>query len=258
MSGESKTVNSSTILIADLDPKVRDIVSKLKFLSKIDKHEKLDVASLSLVADTWYNNLFRLAKTVAASQGFIWKTVESRKTALEFIETTTNEALGLAKELFSQTTTTTNTFHRSLGQMIVATLEELDIESLKATYASDRMFISKVETFQDVLKNQLLELKRVSANLEPSPASSTFYSTSVTIPPSPQSSTTHHPSSNNGSSKSLTSSSPHQPSDDEEEDKEFDFSSDRLETLEKSRPESLRSEMYGLSYEEQNKALEDS
>ena len=49
------------------DPRVQDVLSKLRFLSKIDTHEKLDLSSLSLVADTWYNNFYRFVKSFAAS-----------------------------------------------------------------------------------------------------------------------------------------------------------------------------------------------
>jgi hypothetical protein len=161
----------------EIDPKVQGVISKLKFLSKIDKKEKLDVESLSLVADSFYNNLYRTVKSLAASQGFIWKTSESRNTSLSFIKTTAAEALELAKDLYN--VSPDNTFQLSLGQMIVSTLEELKpgIDSLKKTYASDRMFASEIETFEDVLKAQILELKRMA------PTSSASLSSSGTTKP---------------------------------------------------------------------------
>lgn len=158
-----------------LDSKVQDVISKLRFLSKIDKHEKLDVASLSLVADTWYNNLYRLVKYVAAIRGIYWKSEESRKISLEFIKTTTSEALNLAKELFSQSPQLDNgvNLNTSLGHMIITTLEELGpgIQGLKKTYANDGMFISQVETFEDVLKAQIQDLQRFAPKLKSSPES---------------------------------------------------------------------------------------
>jgi len=154
---------------SDYDLRVQDILSKLRFLSKIERHEKLDVSSLSLITDTWYNNLYRFAKwaaaTVAESQGFSWCNIESRKASLEFIYQTTEEALNLARELFTKDASATLNY--SLGSMIIATLRELDtgIQGLKKTYESDRMFISRIEAFQEILNAQINE---VSALAKPS------------------------------------------------------------------------------------------
>lgn len=144
------------------DPKIQDVLSKLKFLSKIDKHEKLDVASLSLVADTWYINLYRRIKEFCADRNIYWKTSESRKVSLEFIKTTANEALKLAGDLLSRENRS-GTLNISLGQMIITTLNGLDpgIQGLKKTYAEDRMFISQVETFEQLLRVKILELGRM-------------------------------------------------------------------------------------------------
>ena len=150
------------------DPKVQSVLSKLRFLSKIDKHEKLDVSSLSLVADTWWTSFYRTIKTVAASQGIYWMNNESRKISLTFIETTTEEALELAKELLSREQTLSKSLNHNLGLMIIAALDELDlgIENLKKTYDSDKMFVSQIEAFQKILKVQISDLKRTSIGVK--------------------------------------------------------------------------------------------
>src|SRR5437868_2826049 len=151
----------------ECDPKVQDVLSRLRFLSKIDNHEKLDVASLSLVADTWYNNFYRLIKSMAASKGICWCNMESRKISLAFIKSTTDEALKLAKNLLHAGNRSSE-FNTSLGKMIITTLNELTpgIKGLKKTYASDRMFIAEIKTFQDILQAQIADLQR---QLPPTP-----------------------------------------------------------------------------------------
>ena len=57
------------------DRNVQDVVSKLRFLSKIKKGEKINVATLTLSEDNWINNFHRCISAI-----------ESREMSLDFIK----------------------------------------------------------------------------------------------------------------------------------------------------------------------------
>lgn len=183
------------------DSRVQDVLGKLQFLSKIDKHEKLDVASLSLVADTWWTSFYRTIRKVAASQGIWWKSEESRKVSMEFIKTTTEEALKLVKDLFTRNTSGVQ-LNSSLGQMIICSLNDMNpgIEGLKKTYAGDKMFVSQIEAFQQVLKLQIQDLCRLWPALKAENFSKP--STSPESTPVPSEGSLSHSGSRRGEDKS--------------------------------------------------------
>lgn len=125
------------------DRSVQDIVSKLKFISKIKPEEKMDVATLALNENTIITSIHR----TLLSRG------ESRATTLEFIRATIGEAFDISSRYMKRD----EYFFRGIGKMVLESLKEINIglENLKETYKTDRMFISRIETLQRTLDAKL-------------------------------------------------------------------------------------------------------
>lgn len=143
-----------------IDGKDRDVqllLSKLRFLSKIQKGEKLQIVSkLSLVdGGSWYNAFIR---TVGGGK-------ESREHAFEFIQQVCEEGLEVASFFFGSG----DTFQHEVGMMIIAALKEsqVGIKNHMDTYKTDRMFGSTVETFINILNAKLGDLENKAKILPP-------------------------------------------------------------------------------------------
>jgi hypothetical protein len=131
------------------DVNVHAIISKLKFISKLEAGEKVasdGKATLSVIPDTkWYNIL----RTFGYGSG-------SKESTLEFIKHTTDNALEIAKKCFSSQ----DLFHHRIAHLIVASLKEADIgiQNISQTYESDRWFVSKMDTFRQLLDAKINSL----------------------------------------------------------------------------------------------------
>lgn len=130
----------------------RDILGKLKFISKIQEGEKIDLASLSLMENCTTTRLYRT---------FIGRN-ESRQKALEFFQQTIKDAFNLA----SRHLQTRGSFHRRLGEMLIQGLEECKtgIVHHSLTYSDDKLFIADSEALLDLLKAELDELRECYAH----------------------------------------------------------------------------------------------
>lgn len=148
----AKTCAIRNFTIDGKDRDVQELLSKLRFLSKIQKGEKLQiVAKLSLVdGGSWYNAFIR---TVGGGK-------ESREHAFEFIQRVCEEGLEVASFFFA----TTDSFQHEVGMMIINALKESQngIKNHMDTYKLDRMFGSKVETFINLLNAKLVDLENKS------------------------------------------------------------------------------------------------
>lgn len=127
---------------------VQDIVSKLKFLSKIKKGEKLDVNSLLLYPDNFQTTVYRTLMTKG----------ESRTATLKFMITLFNDAFDLASKYLRKD----DVFLKEIGNMIVSSLQESKsgIEGFIGTYSDDRMFVAQLETLNKTLDAKLVDLNR--------------------------------------------------------------------------------------------------
>jgi len=126
---------------------VQDIISKLKFIAKIQDGEKLDVCSLTLHKDTLGTSLYR---TIVARD-------ESRDRALEFIRCVIGEAFDLASKYRRKE----ESFFKKIGEMIILALKEsrAGLLNLTKTYELDRMFVSKLETLMVTLDTKTEDLQ---------------------------------------------------------------------------------------------------
>ena len=123
-----------------------ELISKLKFLSKIQKGEKMNVGGMFMQLDCFKTTVSRT----------IWN-VDSRQNTLTFIEKVLNNSTELI-ELFLNST--------QHAQYVMASNIMKDLESskdgirnLKITYNNDVMFCSKIDTFIQWVDAKLIEIR---------------------------------------------------------------------------------------------------
>jgi hypothetical protein len=126
---------------------VNDIISKLIFISKVKKGEKLNTKEL-FVRD---NNdiLQRMVRTVRSN--VFWDDGENKESTITFLSTVTNEALNLISIYRKDPN---NEFNNNIADLLSQNVENClqGLESLIYTYREDRIFSSQIETMIDTLK----------------------------------------------------------------------------------------------------------
>ena len=129
---------------------VNDIISKLRYISKIKSGEKLNVKEL-FVRDN--NEIWqRFLRTMR--NNILWEDSESKESTLVFINTVTDEALNLVCFYRKDYN---NEFNMSIADMLTGNLEEAlkGMESLLDTYKDNRIFSSLIETMMGTLTLRL-------------------------------------------------------------------------------------------------------
>lgn len=123
-----------------------DILSKLKFIGKIKKEEKICVKNMTIQQ----NNIF-----TKLSRSFI--IVDSRENTLNFLSHTIKRSF----ELLSLHMTGKTLFDKSMTEHIMIDLEnsKQGLINLKSTYAHDLMFCCKIDTLIQEIDARLEELK---------------------------------------------------------------------------------------------------
>jgi len=125
---------------------VQDAVSKLRFIAQLRVGERVDVTTLSIIPDTYYNRSYRA----------LFARGESRVATYDFVHQALDGAHALAVAYLSSE----RDFDRKLGHMLAEALTAArpGIETMSLTYGDDRMFVSRVSTLLDTLDAKLAEL----------------------------------------------------------------------------------------------------
>ena len=146
---QSDIQNIKSFVTDGSERSVQDIVSKLKFISRIKEGEKVDIQTLRVMnADSWGTSIYR----TLVSRG------ESRETTLEFIRGVVGDAFDLASKYLS----TSTPFFRQIGEMIVQSLREskVGLGNLMKTYREDRMYTSRVDTLIKTIDTKTSDLPK--------------------------------------------------------------------------------------------------
>jgi len=148
MASQSESTTLKSFVIDGSERSVQDIVSKLKFISKIKEGEIVDVTSLSLMEKGWSTSAYRTLVTRN----------ESRKATLEFFRQVIGEAFDLAGRYLASK----EVFFQEIGAIIVSALQECKagISNHAKTYRDDRMHVSKIETLVKTLDTKSTDLQR--------------------------------------------------------------------------------------------------
>lgn len=139
------------------DVKVQQVIGKLKFMSKIQHGEKINIRELFVRDnDSVLQRVFRSLRnaTTYISSSEI---VESKESTLSFIQDTVNEAIALISIYRCEN----DKFKQNIADIIVTNLEgsKFGIRNLISTYQSDRRFISEAEAVIQTLEARINSLK---------------------------------------------------------------------------------------------------
>lgn len=134
------------------DRSVQDIMSCLKFISKIKVGDVVDVGSRTLMKKCISTSLYR---TMIARK-------EGRGKALDFFRVTIGESLDVASE-YLKIDKNANTFYKDIATVIINSLNDVKkgIINHSKTYAYDCDHVSKIETLLDFLDIEIKELVRI-------------------------------------------------------------------------------------------------
>lgn len=141
---------------------IQDAISKLRFLSKVKKGERLNVGELTVVGTTWYDKLWRAWSTMGESKDAS-EIKESRRKSLGFIKELYDTSLRLAKSIIEEG----SSYYTDLWNMLLKSMKDAQpgILNLMNYYESDRLYISEAETFMDVLNAKIHDLETERAAL---------------------------------------------------------------------------------------------
>ena len=130
-----------------MDDNQRETISKLKFLGKIKKGEKINVKEMTLQTESY----------LTAASRTIWF-VDNRNNTMSFIQTTIQAGFDLLHLLNKNTG---NVSDDELSKTIVKDISnaKVGINNLKTTYSDDTYFCCSVDTFVETITAKLLDLR---------------------------------------------------------------------------------------------------
>ena len=129
-----------------------ELVSKLKFISKIQKGEKINVPCLFIQSEGWGTTISRT----------VWNT-DNRQSALNFVQTTVCKCF----EIVESSSTSENMAEIELVKTILIDLNKSKdgIKNLRHTYKSDTMLVCTLDTLVEKINRNLLKLKESNPQL---------------------------------------------------------------------------------------------
>jgi len=136
-----------SISISEEDEQIiQDVISKLTFIAKLKKGERVNVQSLTLMEKGWGTSAYRTYRTVLSPKE------ESREVTLNFFRDITNKAFELADKYLPSG----DNYFRDIGFMIVDAIEESGVGIIKHArgYKDDRMYVSRSETLARTLRTK--------------------------------------------------------------------------------------------------------
>lgn len=127
---------------------VQQLISTLKFFSKLEDDEKIDVADLGVQKDNWMTSVWRT-----------FQRKESKEKSLVFIQKIYEESIQCAEFLIKGT----EPFHKDIGNLLIKSLEEAQkgVETRKELYKDNKKFVSDIETFITVATSKIKHLKEI-------------------------------------------------------------------------------------------------
>jgi hypothetical protein len=128
--------------LLEMDASTNDVISKLKFIGKIQKGEKINVKYLYVQPTNW---LTKISRTFYAT--------DNRSNAYHFIEQTINrcfEIISVNNQLAKMS---------KINEGMIQDIQDsiTGIQNLKDTYAHDVMFCCKLDTLIDNINFRISE-----------------------------------------------------------------------------------------------------
>jgi hypothetical protein len=153
---------AKTFSLTGGDIPVENVITKLKFLSKVKPGEKINVKHLFVRADAdadWYQKFLRTLTNVTVGG-------ESKSETREFIKFIYNETIDL---ICVYSGDPSDSFKQSISKMLIDNLEATKngIESLKQTYFGDSRFVSQIDAIVGTMEARLKIVRQPTAPITP-------------------------------------------------------------------------------------------
>lgn len=122
-----------------------DIIPKLKFISRLNKGDKINVKNLYIQPNNFFNKI---------SRSFIH--IDDRTNTLIFVNNTVKKGF----ELFLQHIESSNPFDNILCHNILCDLKNAinGLLNLKETYGDDVMFVCKIDSLIEEIQARLIDI----------------------------------------------------------------------------------------------------
>lgn len=126
------------------DRNLQEVISKLKFISKIKPNEKVYVSSLTVYEDTLSLKFHRT----------IFARTESRTATLDFFRSTIEDAIDIIGRLSEN-----DEFTVKIKNMMINELKDCQtgMKNTKVTYSDDRIICARIDTLIETVNARLNE-----------------------------------------------------------------------------------------------------
>ena len=135
-----------------MDENQQDIITRLKFLGKVNKGEKINVKEMTLQSEGYVTALSRS----------VW-CVDNRNNTISFIQNTVQAAFNLVQLLSKNSGISDHELARTIIRDI--SLAKVGINNLKTTYSEDTFFCCSVDTYVETMNAKLMDIKGKLPNL---------------------------------------------------------------------------------------------
>lgn len=129
-----------------MDDAQQETISKLKFLGKINKGEKINVKELTLQTEGW----------VTSASRTVWF-VDNRNNTMSFINNVISSGFGLIPILINSDNISDNQLAKGIIHDLVKAQD--GIGNLKTTYSDDTFFCCTIDTYIQTIKARISQLK---------------------------------------------------------------------------------------------------
>ena len=135
-----------------MDDNQQETISKLKFLGRVNKGEKINVKELTLQTESYITSVSRS----------VWF-VDNRNNTVSFIQNTIQAAFNLLKLLIQNNKVSDNEVAKTIVKDL--NLAKNGINNLKTTYSDDTYFCCEVDTYVETMTAKLMDLKATNPDL---------------------------------------------------------------------------------------------
>lgn len=124
---------------------LEDVVSKLKFISKLKEGDKICVASMTVVKSDYYSRLCRtISNTVTSDEG--------REKTMYFVRGVIKKAIDLA-HYYAQNNYQECAFNKNITELIIRNINNAKkgLDNLSKTYSESTKFTTELETIMETM-----------------------------------------------------------------------------------------------------------
>ena len=135
-----------------MDDSRQDIITKLKFLSRVSKGQRINVKEMILQDESWLTTASRT----------VWN-IDNRNNTMTFIQNTITSAFNMIGLLLRSETVGDRQICKTIVGDIIASKK--GIRNLKGTYTDDTYFCCGVDTYIQMIDAHMTDLKSKHSEL---------------------------------------------------------------------------------------------